>query len=108
MGGAGTIAKANATQITGNVNRQPLNNIFNAPANANDERPQAYLNYVFFDELLRPVDGDNGFDRVKSTKDDIVQMAEKTVKQNGYVYVYLSNESSEPVYFDDFLRRSEC
>ncbi len=56
--------------------------------------PKAYINYIFFDEQFK-VSG-SGFSKVGSnsvvtTHNDLTN---KTAPKNGYVYIYVSNESS--------------
>ncbi|MBN8861624.1 MAG: hypothetical protein J0H29_24795 [Sphingobacteriales bacterium] len=63
--------------------------------------PKAYINYLFFDEQFKVVQ--SGFSRagsnsvVKTHKD----LTNKTAPKNGYVYIYLSNESPVDVFFDN-------
>jgi len=69
--------------------------------------PKAYLNIVFFDEQMKFVQ--DGSESVQITsKGAWTQLQRmfanaKEAKKNGYVYVYLSNESNNLVYFDDLL-----
>lgn len=80
----------------------------NNPPPSNTRTPKAFLNYIFFDEQFRYVKESSGAVPVTalqgnqtSSSGDIIFNAKAT--KNGYVYVYLSNESSNiPVYFDDF------
>ena len=66
--------------------------------------PKAYINYILFDENFRFVSGN--FSRVgsnsvvKSHYND-VQMQNIQVSKNGYLYVYVSNESPVNVFFDN-------
>ncbi len=68
--------------------------------------PKAYLNILFFDEQFRFVSTNSEIIQV-STKGSgqtitrISGSAKEAVK-NGYVYVYVSNESNNFVYFDNF------
>jgi len=75
--------------------------------------PNAYLNYIVFDRNFNPIyDTDQtNFVRVDETArehggDGPHQQLYKeiTIKQPGYIYIYLSNDSPSPieVYFDDF------
>ena len=66
--------------------------------------PPAYINCIFFDEQFNYVSAGSGFARVQQAGNGAAAlvMGDTKVTQNGYVYVYLSNESSEPVYFDNF------
>jgi RHS repeat-associated protein len=72
------------------------------PANT----PKAYLNYIFFDEQFKYVAQGSGAVPVGalgagSFKQDVLPMGAVAPK-NGYVYIYLSNETNNiPVYFDN-------
>jgi len=68
--------------------------------------PKAYLNILFFDEQFKfvpegseavPIEGKGSVQSLTR----VMGQAKKAVK-NGYVYVYLSNESNNLVYFDNF------
>ncbi|WP_052323998.1 RHS repeat-associated core domain-containing protein [Flavihumibacter sp. ZG627] len=68
--------------------------------------PKAYINYIFLDEQFKYVGGN--FSRVGSSgvvKDhwniDAAQMQNITVPKNGYIFVYVSNESNLDVFFDN-------
>jgi len=66
--------------------------------------PKAYINYILFNENFKFVSGN--FSRVgsnsvvKSHYND-VQMQNIQVSKNGYLYVYVSNESPVNVFFDN-------
>jgi RHS repeat-associated protein len=79
------------------------------------DAPKAFLNYLVFDRNYKILDG--GYIRVTEwakergqlpTKDHEILSKELTIKQAGYVYIYLSNDNvaldGNPieVYFDDF------
>lgn len=69
----------------------------------NVDAPWAYINWIFFDEQFKYVDG--GFDRVKNGGGEkshaLIDLPSLTAPKNGYVFVYCSNESSHSVYFDN-------
>lgn len=67
-----------------------------------EERPKAYINYIFFDEQFRFVSG--GFSPVGSNsqlKEHYSELQDIAVAKNGYLYVYCSNESPVNVFFDN-------
>jgi len=76
--------------------------------------PKAYLNYIMFDRNFNPIISDitqTNFVRMsavaKENGTDVPHerlFAQVTVKQPGYMYIYLSNDETTPVevYFDDF------
>ncbi|WP_162915582.1 DUF6443 domain-containing protein [Paraflavitalea soli] len=68
--------------------------------------PKAYINYLFFDDQFKYVGGD--FSRVGTSdivKDhwtvDQANLKGVMVPKNGYLFVYVSNESNVNVYFDN-------
>ncbi|MCP9749476.1 hypothetical protein EGI32_00665 [Ferruginibacter sp. HRS2-29] len=67
--------------------------------------PKAYINYIFFDEQFKYVDG--GFSRVgvngqvKDHWSEDAALQGIKVPKNGYIFVYVSNESNVNVYFDN-------
>ncbi|HEY8936009.1 MAG TPA: RHS repeat-associated core domain-containing protein, partial [Cyclobacteriaceae bacterium] len=76
--------------------------------------PKAYLNYIMFDKDFNPIINDpsqTNYVRLSDIPKEHGQnvpheklSASVTVKQAGYMYIYLSNEETTPVevYFDDF------
>src|SRR5690606_38656601 len=87
-----------------------LENFMEDPSHPNDPlRPKAYLNWVLLDDQgLQPVAGAFG----KVQVPEITGVEEKKLLQlaggdyidisvNGFLYVFLSNESKGNVYFDD-------
>ncbi|PVD50039.1 hypothetical protein DC498_22225 [Terrimonas sp.] len=63
--------------------------------------PKAYINYIFFDEQFK-VAG-SGFSKVgtSSVVKTHTDLTNKTALKNGYVYIYVSNESPVDVFFDN-------
>jgi RHS repeat-associated protein len=67
--------------------------------------PKAYINYIFFDEQFKYAGG--GFSRAGASgsvkphwnTDPVLQNI--AVPKNGYLYVYISNESNANVFFDN-------
>ncbi len=100
-------AKGNTTPISTqlNANSSFLSRTAPDAANSGGTNPKAYLNIVFFDERFNFVDGGNLAVRVSQQGDGaapLVLPLNLKVPKNGFAYIYLSNESAEPVYFDDF------
>ena len=66
-------------------------------------KPKAYLNWVLFDEQFKYVgNGNSGADVVEAS--GIVKhfsRPDMPVNQNGYLYIYTSNETSYDVFFDN-------
>jgi|GEM_PF-173890 len=67
--------------------------------------PKAYINYMFFDDQFRYVDGwgsrtgDIGI--ITDHWPDDAHLRNITVPKNGYIFVYVSNESNVDVFFDN-------
>lgn len=68
--------------------------------------PKAYINYIFFDEQFKYAGG--GASRVGTSgiiKEhwyvDGAQLSNISVPKNGYIFVYVSNESNLDVFFDN-------
>jgi RHS repeat-associated protein len=67
--------------------------------------PKAYLNILFFDEQFKFVDQNSEIIQVstKGSGQQVVRMdgGAKQAPKNGFVYIYVSNESNNLVYFDN-------
>jgi len=75
-----------------------LNNTVPTPLN----KPKAYINWILFDDLFKPVASSSGFDPVKDLADDIKNHSNSVnIEKNGFLYVYCSNESNQDVFFDN-------
>lgn len=68
----------------------------------NDTKPKAYLNWILFDNQFKYVASSSGVKQVEpgSSKQALVAPLQ-TISKNGYLYIYVSNESQQDVYFDD-------
>ena len=98
--------KGNTTPISTELNADP--NFISATApdanNAAGTNPKAYMTIVFFDERFNYVAENSMALRVSTAGDYAAPLVLANIKapKNGFAYIYLSNESSEPVYFDNF------
>ncbi len=105
-GGVAPVIKEGASSlqsVLGNTSTSPLLSFLDGRPAAVANRPKAYLNFVFFDESFNVIQDVGRADMVKTNdNDDLVVLPNVQAPQNGYVYIYLSNESDWPVYFDDF------
>src|SRR5699024_2675533 len=74
------------------------------PENKRLNKPKAYLNYVFFDKQLNFVEDGSGVKQVdgEAGKLETLSSGKVVAKENGYVYVFTSNESNQDVLFDNF------
>ncbi|UYQ91124.1 DUF6443 domain-containing protein [Chitinophaga horti] len=66
-------------------------------------RPNAYLNFVLFDEQFKLVEENSGVRQVQEKPDELQTLAadKMVMKESGFLYVYASNESAQDVYFDN-------
>ncbi len=67
-----------------------------------DQTPNAYINYIFFDEQFKYAGGN--YSKVGSNgivKYHYTDLQNIPVPKNGYVYIYVSNQSPINVYFDN-------
>jgi len=76
----------------------------------NNTRPKAYLNWVVVDEEFKKVSSPNHAGAVQvplitgsMQAQAMIGPANMVVRRNGYLYVYLSNESNQNVDFDNLV-----
>lgn len=107
LGPAGIIpnGKGNLLQgINGTVLNQEDFNTFiqnNQTDNPPSTTPKAYLNYALFDDNFQLVSG--SAIRVSQPGDVVPLVGQLSASKNGYLYIYVSNESNSDVYFDDLV-----
>ncbi len=63
--------------------------------------PKAYINYIMFDEQFRVVKSEFSKVGTAGTVTPHTDLVNKAVTKNGYVYIYVSNESPVEVLFDN-------
>ncbi|NLU92203.1 RHS repeat-associated core domain-containing protein [Chitinophaga sp. Ak27] len=75
------------------------------PDQLNSDRPKAYLNFVLFDDEFKLVEENSGVKQVKATPDELQTLGQDkmVIKKTGFLYAYTSNESAEPVFFDNII-----
>lgn len=71
-----------------------------------NSRPKAYLNWVIVDDEFKQVTSSFHMGAVQvpvitDSAKQLVGPSSMTVRRNGWLYVYVSNESNQNVYFDD-------
>jgi RHS repeat-associated protein len=102
VGGVGG-AKATSSELTSSgVFSSNASSFLNSQSTASG-KPKAYLNWILFDEQFKYVSSSSGFEQVGN--DDVLTTITKTnmpVDKNGYLYIYVSNETPNiDVYFDN-------
>ncbi|HRP57710.1 RHS repeat-associated core domain-containing protein [Agriterribacter sp.] len=99
-----TIAQRNASSFTSGA-YGAINNLKDDDPNLSSGKPKAYLNWILFDEQFRMVNSSSGTRQVNMNADvpATSPMAQGGIimNANGYLYVYLSNESPMDVFFDN-------
>lgn len=107
--GIGTISQAH-TLIADELQGQtvnPLDNVISSFLDTEDDfdtsKPRAFINWVLFDEQFKFVSSGSGFEQVGTNEEFKTHTIEDIpVTKNGYLYVYVSNQSSNVnVYFDN-------
>ena len=78
--------------------------------NYDNTKPKAFLNWMIVDEEFKKVTSPNHMGVVQvpsisgaTEKQPLVGPANMVVRRNGWLYVYVSNESNQDVYFDDIV-----
>jgi len=73
-------------------------------------KPKAFLNWMVVDEEFKAVNSTNHLGAVQvplisggTQKQLLVGPSNMVVRRNGYLYVYLSNEANQFVYFDNLV-----
>jgi RHS repeat-associated protein len=66
-------------------------------------KPMAGVNWILFDEQFKYVSSSSGYEQVGSNEDFTVHtLTNLPMEKNGYLFVYVSNASTDqPVYFDN-------
>jgi RHS repeat-associated protein len=98
-------SKATTSQLTGNNVLNPGATSYYSSHNTADSttKPKAFLNWVVFDEQFNYVSSSSGFDQVGSDNAlAVLGHNGLSINKNGYLYVYVSNETPNiDVYFDN-------
>ena len=107
------VVKSQAAAISSSLSSSPDVTSFFGPESASGtgEPPKAYLHVIFFDERFQFDDVASKVFQVQAASG--VGQFDKffnnaiSARKNGYAYVYISNESEDLVYFDNFLLSHE-
>jgi RHS repeat-associated protein len=114
--GIGGIAAGHAgptvTELATNSTLNPsISNFLSSQSGYVSSRPKAFLNWILFDEQFKYVNSCSGFEQVFAEADYTDRSGPKELEhiinnlpitKSGYLYIYVSNESSgTAVYFDD-------
>ena len=115
--GSGTLLKTASASLAQGVGLDPaVVALFNGQNNtAQPGKPKAYLNVLFFDEQFKMDANASQYRQVgtgtmnPANPGQIGFMAGSAAlaKKSGYCYIYISNESNDLVYFDNFTLAHE-
>jgi RHS repeat-associated protein len=107
------LAESNSALINSNLGASGSN--FSSFISSNNTigtctTPKAFLNIIFFDQQFNFIPGDpsapgvgtNVIQVSTANAQDLNLPLQQKAPKNGWVYIYLSNESNEDVYFDNF------
>ena len=102
----GAIAGSKATPAelqSNNTFNTPATNFLNSQNGYTTSKPKAFINWILFDEQFQYVSSSSGFEQVGSDEEFKVHVkTELPVNKNGYLYIYVSNETHNiDVFFDN-------
>src|SRR5690606_29336269 len=104
--GIGNVAGSHGTvtelETLGSLNG-PVSDFLTSQGTYNSSKPKAFVNWILFDEQFNFVRERSGFEQVGNSDDFVVHLKTNlTLEKNGYLYVYVSNETPNiDVYFDN-------
>jgi RHS repeat-associated protein len=98
-----SVGKIGATDLTAAILDPQVTAFLTNDQPSVSGKPKAYLNWILFDEQLKYIgNGNSGAESVETS--GVVKQFNKVnlpVNQNGYMYIYTSNETSYDVFFDN-------
>ncbi|MGZ5254118.1 MAG: RHS repeat-associated core domain-containing protein [Flavitalea sp.] len=105
-GGVGALAGAKATTgelIATNILSGPAQSFLNSQSGYTTSKPKAFVNWILFDEQFKYVSSSSGFEQVGTDQQfKVHQFSDQNISKNGYLYIYVSNETPNvDVYFDN-------
>jgi RHS repeat-associated protein len=99
--GGGKLAMGNNSLLSAAISPN-LSQFLNNNRPYDNSKPRAYLNWILFDEQFNYVSSNSGVKQVMAgTEKQPLVAPLQTIGKNGFLYVYVSNESPQDVYFDD-------
>ena len=96
----GHLAAGDLTGVNNALNPNVLS-FLNTGRSYDNTKPKAYLNWILFDDQFNYVASNSGVQQVQpGTSAQVLSAPLQTISKNGYLYVYVSNESQQDVFFD--------
>jgi RHS repeat-associated protein len=97
----GKLASGDITNVN-NVLNPNVVNFLNNGRSYDSTKPKAYLNWILFDNQFNYVASNSGVQQVQpGSSKQVLSIPLQTINKNGYLYVYVSNESGQDVFFDN-------
>lgn len=100
----------NATGPTAPITTSFSNSDYTAIQNSDpdqnlSDKPRAYLNVIAYDERFNLVPENSFVIQVQGSPDALQNLATSrfTIKKSGFLYIFMSNESAQNVYFDNLV-----
>jgi RHS repeat-associated protein len=96
--------KASSSELSSNSTlNSPVQSFLNNEAGYTISKPKAFVNWILFDEQFKYVGSSSNFDQVGGDQEfKIHQLNNLPINKNGYLYVYVSNETTNiDVFFDN-------
>ncbi len=102
IGTGGSKLAAGNTALLGSTLSPNVTQFLNNNRPYDNTKPKAYLNWILFDEQFNFVASNSGVKQVEAgTEKQALVAPLQTIGKNGFLYIYVSNESPQDVYFDD-------
>lgn len=103
-GQAGHTAKSQSATINTSVLSDAMVQGLISTQNSNYDpnRPKAHLNYIVFDEQFKAVQRGSMQVQANGPLQNALTPPDVTIAKNGWIYVFVNNESQQSVYFDNF------
>jgi len=96
----GHLAAGDLTGVNNALNPNVLS-FLNTGRSYDNTKPKAYLNWILFDNQFNYVASNSGVQQVQpGTSAQVLSAPLQTISKNGYLYIYVSNESQQDVFFD--------